>query len=164
VLLARAHLDRIDQRPARLLLEVLRTTVPELGRVEDRVQHSRRVARTALPPVPDRRLLHVDPTHADNVTGIASDGVALRQARLEVEHLAELDALRGGFDPRQGRCLGRDRLEHPAGGIHELVRVHRGSKSPQTSDKRQVAVHRPSPLRSVDDGASRSPVESEPLP
>ena len=39
--------------------------------------------------MPDRRLLHVDPTHADNVTGIASDGVAIRQARIEAAQKAD---------------------------------------------------------------------------
>ena len=87
--LGRIHLQRIHQRTARLLFEILGAAVPELGGVEYRVVHGRCVAPATLPAMAQRGLLQIDTAHAHHVAGIATYGVAFGQARIEIERLAQ---------------------------------------------------------------------------
>ena len=80
VLLGDAHLDRVGDRPARLLLEVGGPAVPELGGVEHGVEHGGRVAAAELPVVAERGRAAVHAAQADQVAGVAADIVALRRA------------------------------------------------------------------------------------
>jgi hypothetical protein len=65
--------------------------VPELGGVEHRSEHRRRVARAALPAMADRGRHVVGAAGADAVAGIAGDQLAARQARIEEQHVAQFD-------------------------------------------------------------------------
>ena len=117
----RGHLDRIDHRAAGLRLEVLGAAVPELGRVEDCIQHRRRIAAAALPVMTDRSLLAVDASHAEVVAGITTDRVTRRESRIEEQLRAQLHLGRRGRIPGQGwRCSGNG-LEQRPRGCHQWV-------------------------------------------
>jgi hypothetical protein len=66
-------------------------------------------------------LLEVGAAQADVVTGVAADQGAFGQPRLEVEHLAQFDFVRGGLVALDGRGLVRDGLEGGLGILHEGV-------------------------------------------
>src|SRR6185312_6791453 len=68
----RGHLQRIDHRSTRLLLQVFRPPVPELRGVEHRVQHRRRVPPAVLPTVTDRGRLGIRPAETEIVTRVAA--------------------------------------------------------------------------------------------
>ena len=109
--LRRRHLDRIDDRPTRLLFKVFGPAVPELGMIEHRIENRWSVASATLPTMANGRRLRVGAAEPEVVAGIAADGVTSGQARIEVQHLPEFNL------PRRDRVAGqlwrtrRDRLE-----------------------------------------------------
>src|SRR5439155_12668321 len=88
------HLHGIHDRQRRLILEGLRSTVPELRLVVERVQHRRRVALTAATLHPDGRR----PPVGERALGIVARGAGHRsvdrQPAVKEELLAERDLVR----------------------------------------------------------------------
>jgi hypothetical protein len=72
----RSHLYWIDDRAPRLLLEILRTAIPELRLVEYRIEHSRSITPAVLPSMAKRCGFCVGSAEPKVMTGIAADGVA----------------------------------------------------------------------------------------
>src|SRR5690606_32465225 len=89
------HLDAGLHGAFGLFFQVGGAAVPELGLVEQRIENGRRVAGPVLPAMADRSLDVVRSAGADAVTAIATDDVTARQARLEEQPAAQLQAVRG---------------------------------------------------------------------
>ena len=119
--LGRTHLDRIDDWPPGLLFEILGPAVPELRRVEDRVQNRRRVAAAMLPAVADRGGLGIGTAKPEIVAGVAADYVARRQPWVEVQHRAKQDLRRCRRVARQLWRRRGDRLESLSRLRHQIV-------------------------------------------
>src|SRR5690606_2524912 len=119
---------RLD-RPGRLLFQVGGAAVPELRDVEYRVEGGRRVARALLPAVADGSRHVVCAAGTDGVAAIAADEVAARQARLEIEHAAQLDLRFGQLPAADFRHFRGDRLEQLVGDGSQILcrglRLHR---------------------------------------
>src|SRR5712691_12331920 len=88
-----AHLDRIDDRQRRLLLERLHPAVPELRLVVKGVQNGRRVALADAAFDTDRSGPPVGESAGGIMAGTASHGPVSRQATIEEQSLAEGDLL-----------------------------------------------------------------------
>jgi TolB-like protein/DNA-binding winged helix-turn-helix (wHTH) protein len=133
------HLDLGLDRPAGLLLEVGRAAVPELRHGEARVQHGGRIHRPRGPLVADRGLEVVGAAARQVVAGVARDDPGHRQARLEEQHLAELDELR----VLEARGLDRrDRLVAQRIGRGEAADRERG----EDDEHRDLPLHGCSPV------------------
>ena len=89
------HLDRIDDRQRRLLLERLRPAVPELRFVVQGVQNGRGVTLAAAPADANRGSAAVGESASGIVAGGASHGAIGGQPPLEEQFLAEGNFLRG---------------------------------------------------------------------
>lgn len=90
------HFDAGLDWPFCLRLQVFRTSIPELGDVEDGIQRGGRVARAPLPAMADRGLEVVVTAGRQVVAGIARK-YRCRHARIEPQGLAQRDLL--GRDP-----------------------------------------------------------------
>ena len=132
----RGHLDGVDHSAAGLLLKVFGAAVPELRFVEHGVENRRRVAPPTLPVVPNGGWFLVDAAKPDVVAGIAADGMAGGQPRLEVKHLAKFQLGRHRrISGKLGGCCG-NRLELlPGLGDKIILRQNRrGGKAPETQN------------------------------
>ena len=130
----RRHLQRIDHRAAGLLLQIFGPPVPELRRVENRVQHGGRVPPAVLPPVTDGGRLSVRASEAEIVASVAADDMARGKTGVEIQHLAEFDLTgRRGVAGKLGRT-GRDRLKLLLRPRHQVLLGH---------GRRREAAHEP---------------------
>src|SRR5512147_1945953 len=103
--MAYAHLDRVLDRPSGLLLQICRPSIPELRRIENRVQHRWRVPAPLLPFMADGRWQHVHAAKPDLMACVAADVVALRQTGIEKKRLAKFDHCRRCSDVLDRRRL-----------------------------------------------------------
>ncbi|CUK13187.1 Uncharacterised protein [Achromobacter sp. 2789STDY5608615] len=128
------HFHRIGDRAAGLLAQVLGAAVPELGDVQAGIEHRRRIDRTLLPLVADRRLQVVGAAHAQVVAGITGDRAGARQARVEEQLLAQLHLGRvldhrrldrlDRFLPRRARRLARPQRNDDTRREHRVLLSH----------------------------------------
>ncbi len=88
-----AHLDRIDDRQRRLLLETRGSAIPELRRVVERVQNRGRIALTRAALDAGGNRLAVRECARRIVAGAAGDRAVRGQASVEKQTLAECDLL-----------------------------------------------------------------------
>ncbi|MBB6064126.1 hypothetical protein HNR76_000652 [Pseudoxanthomonas broegbernensis] len=122
------HLHAGLHRALGLLHQVGRAAVPELGDVEHRVEHRRRIARPLLPAVADGNGYVVRTAGADVVAGVATDDVAARQARIEEQPRAQFDLLGGDGLAAHFADLAGHRLEQDPGGGAQRLRIGRGGR------------------------------------
>jgi len=89
-----AHLDGIDDRKCRLLLQRRSAAVPELRRVVERVQNRGRIALAPAAPDARRDRLAVSEGARRVMAGAAGYRTVGRQPRVEKQTLAERDLCR----------------------------------------------------------------------
>ena len=120
MLVGGSHLDRVDHRPACLLLEILGPPVPELGGVEYRIETVGALRPPRCQRWPSEVSIMSTPPSPMMWQELQLMLCALRKPRVEVQHLAEFDPVSRGLDPRHGgRCLG-NRLEGRLGALEEV--------------------------------------------